>query len=76
MNGTNISNPTDRSAFSENPPDVFSARPASSGVRNIPRRLDAEALHSAAATFPPAIDVKATEACTVEGKVQRNRRPR
>jgi hypothetical protein len=38
--------------------------------------LEAEALHSAAATFPPAIEVKATESCTVDGKVQRNRRPR
>jgi hypothetical protein len=42
----------------------------------MPRMLDVEALHRAAATFPPAIEVKATEACTVEGNVQRNRRPR
>jgi hypothetical protein len=42
----------------------------------MPMMLDAEALHSAAATFPPAIDVKATDACTVEGKVQRKRSPR
>ena len=33
-----------------------------------------EALHSAAVTLPPAIEVKATEACTVECKVHRNTR--
>ena len=43
---------------------------------NMPMMLDAEALHSAAATLPPAIEVKATDACTVEGNVHRNSRPR
>src|SRR5271155_5656229 len=47
----------------------------STGVATMPIRLDAEAPHRAAATLPPAIEVKATEACTVEGKVQRNIRP-
>src|SRR5271167_49885 len=41
----------------------------------MPTRLDAEALHKAAATLPPAIEVNATEACTVEGRVHRNIRP-
>ena len=41
----------------------------------MPMMLDNEALHSAAATLPPATEVKITEACTVEGRVQRNSRP-
>ena len=41
----------------------------------MPRMLDREALHSAAATLPPAIEVKITDACTVDGKVQRKIRP-
>ena len=36
----------------------------------MPRML-VEALHSAAVTLPPAIEVKATEACIVEGKVHK-----
>ena len=39
----------------------------------MPRML-VEALHSAVVTLPPAIEVKATEACTVECKVHRNAR--
>ena len=41
----------------------------------MPTRLDAEALHKAAATLPPAMEVNATEACTVDGSVHRNIRP-
>ena len=41
----------------------------------MPIRLEADALHRAAATLPPAIEVNATEACTVEGKVHRNISP-
>ena len=76
MNGSSISAPIDRRAFKENQPCDFSAKPASNGVTNMPIMLEAEALQSAAGTLPPAIDVNATDACTVDGKVQRNRRPR
>ena len=41
----------------------------------MPMMLESEALHSAAATLPPAIEVKTTDACTADGKVQRNIRP-
>ena len=41
----------------------------------MPTRLDAEALHKAAATLPPAIEVNAIEDCTVEGRVHRNSKP-
>src|SRR5215470_5103121 len=41
----------------------------------MPRMLDSEAAHRAAATLPPAIEVKTTEACTVDGKVQRKTKP-
>ena len=41
----------------------------------MPTRLDAEALHRAAATLPPAIEVNAIEDCTVEGRVHRKSRP-
>src|SRR5271163_5254553 len=41
----------------------------------MPTRLDAEALHKAAATLPPAIEVNAIEDCTVDGRVHRNIRP-
>ncbi len=43
------------------------ADPASSGVSRMPNRLDAVAAHSAAATLPRAIEVKAIEDCTVDG---------
>ena len=33
----------------------------------MPITLEAEALHTAAGTFPRAIEVKAIEDCTVEG---------
>jgi len=54
MNGSSISAPIDRSAFNENPPCDFSAKPASNGVMNMPIMLDAEALQSAAGTLPPS----------------------
>src|SRR5271165_1613607 len=54
-----------------------SKKPAIKGVRKTPRRFDAEALHNAAGTLPPATEVKAIEACTVEGSVvSRISRPR
>src|SRR5208337_1358655 len=65
----------ERSASSENPPCACNNRPASSGVIAMPTRLDAEALHKAAATLPPAIEVNAIEVCTVEGRAQRKIRP-
>ncbi|MCW0417071.1 hypothetical protein NB689_002825 [Xanthomonas sacchari] len=49
--------------------------PISSGVRNTPSRLDSEALHTAAGTLPPAIEVKAIDDCTVDGSVHRNSTP-
>src|SRR5690554_43624 len=42
-----------------------------SGVTSIPIRLEAEALHTAAARFPLASAVKAMADCTVPGKAQR-----
>jgi hypothetical protein len=48
-------------------PWLASRKPAISGVRKTPSRLDAVALHIAAGTLPPATDVKTIEACTVEG---------
>ncbi len=41
----------------------------------MPSRLEAEALHTAAGTFPRAIEVKAIEDCTVEGRKQRKSIP-
>ncbi|MNR54706.1 hypothetical protein D3C85_1749390 [compost metagenome] len=43
----------------------------SSGVRNTPIRLEAEALHTAAGMLPRASEVKAMEDCTVAGRAQR-----
>jgi len=45
--------------------------PTSSGERKIPSRLEADAEQTAAATLPPAIEVKAIADCTVAGKIQR-----
>ena len=50
-------------------------QPTSSGVSTMPMMLDSEALHSAAGTLPPAIEVNTTDACTVDGSVQRNSSP-
>jgi hypothetical protein len=41
------------------------------GVRKTPRTFEAEALHTAAATFPPAIDVKVIDDWIVDGRRQR-----
>src|ERR1700722_10704749 len=56
---------TERAEMSR--PCRVSRKPAIRGVRKTPSRFDAEALHSAAGTLPPATDVKAIEDCTVEG---------
>lgn len=50
--------------------------PTSSGVRKMPSRLEAEALHTAAGTLPRAIEVKAMADCTVAGRQHRKRMPR
>ena len=49
-------------------PWACSRSPTSRGVSAMPMMLDSEALHSAAATLPPATEVKITEACTVDGR--------
>jgi hypothetical protein len=41
----------------------------------MPVMLERDALHSAAATLPPAIDVNTTDACTAEGNEQRKSKP-
>ena len=41
----------------------------------MPSRLENEALHTAAATLPRAIEVKAIDDCTVEGSSVRNSMP-
>ena len=41
----------------------------------MPTMLESEALHSAAERCHPAIEVKTTDACTVDGKVQRKISP-
>jgi hypothetical protein len=64
--------PIERSPAVENPPCTRSNSPARSGVATIPISVDAEALHSAAATLSRAIQVNATEACTVEGSVHKS----
>ena len=48
-------------------PEVVISAQHSSGVRNTPSMLDADALTIAPATFPFAIEVKLIELCTVEG---------
>src|SRR5271169_1373130 len=50
-------------------------RPNKIGVRNSPARLDPAAEQTAAATLPRAIEVKAIEDCTVEGRTQTNNKP-
>ena len=51
---------TERAEISR--PWRVSRKPAIRGVRKTPSRFEAEALHSAAGTLPPATDVKAIEA--------------
>ena len=63
-------------AFMLNPaPWAFSSRATSAGVSSMPKRLEIEAAHSAAGTLPRAIEVKAIEDCTVDGRTQMNIRP-
>ena len=60
------------------PPDCNSERmskPASKGVMKTPSMLDRDAVQTAAATFPRAIDVNAIDDCTVDGRMVRNRKP-
>ena len=52
------------------------SRPTSSGVRKMPSKFEAEALHTAAGTLPRAIEVKAIDDCTVDGSTHRNSMPR
>lgn len=52
-------------------PCTFISRPTNSGDTKIPSRLEAEALHTAAATLPPASEVKAMADCTVAGRMHR-----
>ena len=49
---------------------------ANSGVATTPTMLDSDALTIAPATLPPAIEVNAMDACTVEGTSVRKRIPR
>ncbi len=58
------------------PPAVPAMAAISSGVTTMPRMLDVDALHIAAATLPRAIDVKAMDDCTVDGSAQMNSTPR
>src|SRR6202012_1519365 len=48
---------------------------ASAGVSTTPIRLETDALHSAEGTSPLAMEVKAIEDCTVEGRSDRKIRP-
>jgi len=41
----------------------------------MPKMLEADAEQIAAGTLPPAIEVKAIEDCTVDGRQQRNISP-
>ena len=54
---------------------VFISSMASSGVATTPTIEESEALTIAAATLPPAIEVNAIDACTVEGTKVKNRMP-
>src|SRR5579872_366455 len=57
------------------PPWKLDMAPNKTGASTMPTRLDAVAEQMAAAMFPPAIDVRAIEDCTVDGRAQRNRTP-
>ena len=48
----------------------------SAGVINTPTKLEVDADTIAPATFPFAMEVKATEDCTVDGTSVRNKIPR
>src|SRR5258708_32017333 len=66
-----------RTATSDTPPPAGVTRNAvtSGGVTTIPIRLENDALHIAAATFPFAMDVNAIEDCTVDGRQHKNITP-
>ena len=57
------------------PPWAWSRAAASNGVRNTPRRLEAEAAATAAGTLPRATPTKAMELWMVEGRQPRNTMP-
>ena len=54
----------------EKPPCAPSKSPTKSGVNPMPKRLEAVAAQSAAGTLPRAIEVKAIDDWTVEGRAQ------
>jgi hypothetical protein len=56
-------------------PVVVISASTSSGVTNTPRMLENDALTTAPATLPRAMEVKAIEDWTVEGTRQRNSTP-
>ncbi len=56
-------------------PCEVSSSATRAGVTTMPKRLDTEALHSAAGTLPRAIEVKAIDDCTVDGSRQTKSRP-
>ena len=57
------------------PPPVWSNQVTSSGVRNTPSRLEADAAATAAGTFPRAIPTNAIELWIVEGRQPRKTMP-
>src|SRR3546814_8703666 len=57
-------------------PLALISRLASSGVSAMPSRFEKDALHTAAAILPRAIEVKAIDDCTVDGSKVRNRKDR
>src|SRR5690606_36015463 len=76
-NGASSCSRMDSSASTDIPPPPLTAnnRPTSNGVRNMPKMFDADADTIAAETLPPAIEVKAMDDWTVEGRTQRKRMP-
>src|SRR5260370_29225499 len=78
MNGIRICSTISQMPFSDELEPAFRfviMTLTTTGVRKMPIRLEADALHTAAATLPLAIDVKAIDDCTVEGSVHKNRTP-
>ena len=57
------------------PPSPCISNATRAGVTMMPSRLEKDALHTAAATLPRAMAVKAIEDCTVEGSKVRNSMP-
>ena len=77
MKGRNSSSTILPSAprFSGIPSCEVSKTVTSNGVRKTPSRFDIDALQTAAATLPRAIEVNAIDDCTVEGRAHRKRIP-